>query len=139
MTVTLDADSRVQKDRTTYNIVGEIPGRHPGRRILLSAHYDSYFDGFQDDNTAVSMMLSIAAALRKIGYEPENTLTFCAMAAEVCVSAKDAGRADIKRLMAAWGKDAAATGCARRPGGRCFLHIYFVLSTNCITFAFILI
>ena len=82
VTVTLDADSRVQKDRTTYNIVGEIPGRHPGRRILLSAHYDSYFDGFQDDNTAVSMMLSIAAALRKIGYEPENTLTFCAMAAE---------------------------------------------------------
>ena len=25
---------------------------------MLSAHYDSYFDGFQDDNTAISMMLS---------------------------------------------------------------------------------
>ena len=69
-------------DQTTYNIVGEIPGRHPERRILLSAHYDSYFDGFQDDNTAISMMLCIAKTLLEIGYQPENTLTFCAMASE---------------------------------------------------------
>ena len=82
VTVTLDAVSRVEKDRITYNIVGEIPGRHPERRILVSAHYDSYFDGFQDDNTAVAMMLCMARTLLKIGYEPENTLTFCAMAAE---------------------------------------------------------
>ena len=78
VTVTLDAVSRVEKDRITYNIVGEIPGRHPERRILVSAHYDSYFDGFQDDNTAVAMMLCMARTLLKIGYEPENTLTFCA-------------------------------------------------------------
>ena len=80
--VTLNAVSRVENDRTTYNIVGEIPGRHPERRILLSAHYDSYFDGFQDDNTAVAMMLCIGKTLIEIGYQPENTLTFCAMAAE---------------------------------------------------------
>ena len=80
--VCLDAVSRVTPDQTTYNIVGEIPGRHPERRILLSAHYDSYFDGFQDDNTAISMMLCIARTLSEIGYQPENTLTFCAMASE---------------------------------------------------------
>ena len=57
--VTLDAVSKVLPAKTTYNIVGEIPGRHPERRILLSAHYDSYFDGFQDDNTAIPMMLCI--------------------------------------------------------------------------------
>ena len=33
--------------------------------ILLSAHYDSYFDGFQDDNAAVAMMLGIARSLVK--------------------------------------------------------------------------
>ena len=82
LSVLLDAVSRVTPDQTTYNIVGEIPGRHPERRILLSAHYDSYFDGFQDDNTAISMMLCIAKTLLEIGYQPENTLTFCAMASE---------------------------------------------------------
>ena len=82
ITVTLDASSRVMRDVSTYNILGEIPGRGSDRMILLSAHYDSYFSGFQDDNTAVAMMLGIAQAFIKMGYQPENTWVFCAMAAE---------------------------------------------------------
>ena len=82
ITVTLDASSRVIRDVSTYNILGEIPGRRSDRMILLSAHYDSYFSGFQDDNTAVAMMLGIARAFIKMGYQPENTWVFCAMAAE---------------------------------------------------------
>ena len=82
ITVTLDASSRVMRDVSTYNILGEIPGRRSDRMILLSAHYDSYFSGFQDDNTAVAMMLVIARAFIKMGYQPENTWVFCAMAAE---------------------------------------------------------
>lgn len=82
ITVTLDASSRVMRDVSTYNIFGEIPGRRSDRMILLSAHYDSYFSGFQDDNTAVAMMLGIARAFIKMGYQPENTWVFCAMAAE---------------------------------------------------------
>ena len=49
--------------RQTYNIIGELTGRNPDRKIMLSAHYDSYFDGFQDDNTAISMMLGMGKAL----------------------------------------------------------------------------
>ena len=82
ITVTLDASSRVMRDVSTYNILGEIPGRRSDRMILLSAHYDSYFSGFQDDNTAIAMMLGIARAYLKIGYQPENTWVFCGMAAE---------------------------------------------------------
>lgn len=82
ITVTLDASSRVMRDVSTYNILGEIPGRRSDRMILLSAHYDSYFSGFQDDNTAVAMMLGIARAFIKMCYQPENTWVFCAMAAE---------------------------------------------------------
>ena len=82
ITITLDASSRVMRDVSTYNILGEIPGRRSDRMILLSAHYDSYFSGFQDDNTAVAMMLGIARAFIKMGYQPENTWVFCAMAAE---------------------------------------------------------
>ena len=81
--VLFDASTKVIPAQTTYNIVGEIPGKtHPERRIMLSAHYDSYFDGFQDDNTAISMMLSMGKTLLEIGYQPENTLMFCCMASE---------------------------------------------------------
>jgi len=79
--VRLDASSTVLKDQETYNIVGTIPGTEEGM-ILLSAHYDSYFSGFQDDNAAVAMMLGIARAVLRSGYKPRKTLVFCAMAAE---------------------------------------------------------
>ncbi len=80
--VTLDADSRVGKDGTSYNIVGMIPGRDPESMVLMSAHYDSYFSGFQDDNAAIALMMGIAKGLIDSGYQPEKTLVFCAMAAE---------------------------------------------------------
>ena len=50
--------------------------------ILLSGHYDSYFDGFQDDNCAIALMFGIARTLLRIGYQPEKTIVFCCMAAE---------------------------------------------------------
>ena len=80
--VSLDARSRVIPDTTAGNITGKIQGTETDSMILLSAHYDSYFDGFQDDNAAVAMMLGIARALIKGGYKPAHTLVFCAMAAE---------------------------------------------------------
>lgn len=80
--VTLDALSTVTRDTTACNIVGSIPGREPDSMILVSAHYDSYFQGFQDDNTAVTLMLCMARALKLSGYQPQKTLVFCAMAAE---------------------------------------------------------
>ncbi|MCI8649955.1 MAG: M28 family peptidase [Anaerotruncus sp.] len=80
--VTFDAKSTVGFDGTSYNIVGRIPGRDPDTMLLLCAHYDSYFTGFQDDHAAVAMMLGIARALLKSGCQPEKTLVFCAMAAE---------------------------------------------------------
>ncbi|MDY4692015.1 MAG: M28 family peptidase [Blautia sp.] len=80
--VSLDACSKVMPNVKASNIVGRIPGTETDSMILLSAHYDSYFDGFQDDNTAVAMMLGIARALIKGRYRPAHTLVFCAMAAE---------------------------------------------------------
>ena len=84
--VELNASSWVERNRPAYNITGYLPGTAASegddRMILLSAHYDSYFDGFQDDNAAIAMMLGIARALVKGGYKPAHTLVFCAMAAE---------------------------------------------------------
>lgn len=81
-TVFFDACTKVIKGASSYNILGEIPGENPDRMILLSGHYDSYFAGFQDDNTAVSMLIEIGRMLIKNGYRPHNTIVFCAMAAE---------------------------------------------------------
>ena len=81
LTVTLDVESTVAKDTTSYNIVGTIPGKSDDM-VLMSAHYDSYFAGFQDDNAAIALMMSIAKAIVDSGYTPEKTLVFCAMAAE---------------------------------------------------------
>ena len=81
ITVTFDAKSVVEFDTKSYNIVGTIPGRTDDM-ILMSAHYDSYFAGFQDDNAAIALMLGIAKGLIDSGYQPEKTLVFSAMAAE---------------------------------------------------------
>ena len=80
--VTLDADSVVKEKQTSYNIVGTIPGENTEQMLLLSAHYDSYFSGFQDDNTAVAMMFGIAKALIDSGYKPKKTIVIAALAAE---------------------------------------------------------
>lgn len=80
--VLFDAYTRVMPNASSYNIVGEIPGENPDRMILLSGHYDSYFSGFQDDNTAVSMLIEIGRMLLKSNYKPKNTIILCAMAAE---------------------------------------------------------
>ena len=82
LTVTFDARSNVELDGTSYNIVGTIPGKDPDAMVLMSAHYDSYFAGFQDDNAAIALMFGIAKGIIDSGYQPEKTLVFCAMAAE---------------------------------------------------------
>lgn len=82
MTVTFNARSNVELDGTSYNIVGTIPGKDPDAMVLMSAHYDSYFAGFQDDNAAIALMFGIAKGIIDSGYQPEKTLVFCAMAAE---------------------------------------------------------
>ncbi len=80
--VWLDASSNILPGTTSYNISGSLKGQEQDSMILLTAHYDSYFKGFQDDNTAVGLMLGIAKAMVESGYQPQKTIVFCAMAAE---------------------------------------------------------
>lgn len=80
--VELDAESTVVENTFSHNIVGQISGEEADSLVILSAHYDSYFSGFQDDNTAVSLMLGLARTVITSGYKPRKTLVFCAMAAE---------------------------------------------------------
>ena len=79
--INFTAESVISPQTTTYNIVGTIPGK-TSQMIALSAHYDSYFHGFEDDNCGVSMMLSIAKSILLSGYQPMKTLVFIAFASE---------------------------------------------------------
>ncbi len=80
--VELDAESTVTENTFSHNIVGLLEGVEKDSLVILSAHYDSYFSGFQDDNTAVALMLGLARTVLESGYKPRKTLVFCAMAAE---------------------------------------------------------
>ena len=80
--VKFDAKSTVEMDAETYNYYGKIVGKDPESYILLSAHYDSYFAGFQDDNAAVGLLMGIAKGMIDSDYQPEKTIIFNALAAE---------------------------------------------------------
>ncbi|AFS77593.1 M28 family peptidase [Gottschalkia acidurici 9a] len=82
VTVNFDAKSTVTLNQETYNHYGKIIGKDPDSYIILSAHYDSYFSGFQDDNAAIGLMLGVAKGLIDSGYKPEKTIIFNALAAE---------------------------------------------------------
>ncbi|MEK4247217.1 M28 family peptidase [Psychrobacillus sp. FSL K6-2684] len=80
--VKFDAKSTVEMDGKSYNYYGKIVGKDPESYIILSAHYDSYFTGFQDDNAAIGLMMGVAKGLVDSGYQPEKTIIFNALAAE---------------------------------------------------------
>lgn len=82
MTVKFDAKSTVKLDGKSYNYYGKIIGKDPESYIILSAHYDSYFTGFQDDHAAIGLMMGVAKGLIDSGYQPEKTIIFNALAAE---------------------------------------------------------
>ena len=67
---------------TTYNVTGVLKGKSSDRQILVGGHYDVHFWGFQDDNCAVGLVLSMAKALVDSGYQPENDIVFCLHGAE---------------------------------------------------------
>ena len=83
VTATLVVDNEVEiGSGTTYNIMGVLKGKSSDHQILVGGHYDVHFYGFQDDNCAVGLVLSMAKAMIDSGYQPENDIVFCLHGAE---------------------------------------------------------
>ncbi|MDO4515668.1 MAG: M28 family peptidase [Bacillota bacterium] len=83
VTATLTVDNQVEKDAgTTYNVTGVLKGKSSDHQILVGGHYDVHFQGFQDDNCAVGLVLAVARAMVESGYQPENDIVFCLHGAE---------------------------------------------------------
>lgn len=59
-----------------YNVIAEIPGRKPGKVIMLGAHQDCHLKAGADDTGAVATIMTIAKAMAMTGYEPEATIRF---------------------------------------------------------------
>ena len=64
------------------NVVGRLKGRSDEQQIIVSGHYDVYFNGFQDDSCAVGLVLAMAKGMVDSGYQPENDILFIAHGAE---------------------------------------------------------
>jgi Iap family predicted aminopeptidase len=78
----------VPEGGTSYNVVGRIPGKCSDQQIMVSAHYDCYFWGFQDDNCAIGLVLEMANAMLQSGFTPQNDIVF------VCHGAEEWGATD---------------------------------------------
>ena len=83
VTARLTVDNVVERGAgTTYNVTGRIKGKSSDHQILIGAHYDTHFYGFQDDSAAVGLALSMAKAMIDIGFEPNNDIVFVMHGAE---------------------------------------------------------
>ncbi|MDO4834462.1 MAG: M28 family peptidase [Bacillota bacterium] len=86
---TLNIDTEmVSNGGTTYNVCGMIPGKSHDEKLIVSAHYDKYWYGFQDDCAAIGLVLAVGKAMVDSGYEPENDIYF------VCHGAEEWGVSD---------------------------------------------
>ncbi|MEI8216353.1 MAG: M28 family peptidase [Eubacteriales bacterium] len=74
--VNLKVDNIVEPGGTSYNIVGEIPGKNPNEMVIVGDHYDAHFLGFQDNGCAVGLTLAIAKGMIDSNYKPERTIVF---------------------------------------------------------------
>ena len=62
---------------TVHNIIGVLPGTHPGKAVVLVAHYDTVpaAPGAADDGSSVAMLLEAARTLRT-GPPLQNDIIF---------------------------------------------------------------
>ncbi len=81
ISIDLDVDSQIARDQTAYNIWGEIPGKSDDV-IIVMAHYDSYFNAYNDDTEGTGVMLAVAKAMKESGYVPDKTIRFVSHCAE---------------------------------------------------------
>ena len=82
-TATLVVDNVLQEDAgTSYQVVGRMKGRSSAQQIIVSGHYDVYFNGFQDDSCAIGLVMAMAKGMADAGYQPENDILFIAHGAE---------------------------------------------------------
>lgn len=75
-------DVRTEKNASAHYVYGVIEGKNPESKILYSAHYDAYWDGFLDNASACGTLMAIAKAMVESDYQPDSTIIFVVNGAE---------------------------------------------------------
>ena len=82
---TLISHVDVIPDGKGKNVVGSIRGsKYPDEYIIVSAHTDAHFYGFQDDALPVGLLVAMAKAIKESRYRPDRTILFIAFDSEEC-------------------------------------------------------
>ena len=70
-------------DGQSRNVIGEIRGTEfPDEWVVLSAHYDRWFQGAADNTSGVAALLEIARAVTRSGLRPRRSMLFVATGSE---------------------------------------------------------
>lgn len=75
--VHLTMGAETLEDRTSYNVVGELPGRElPEEIVLVGGHIDSWDvgQGAQDDGTGCVLSMEAVRLMHELGLVPRRTL-----------------------------------------------------------------
>ncbi|MDR1733787.1 MAG: M28 family peptidase [Oscillospiraceae bacterium] len=89
LSVHLKIDNAYEKGSgTSYNVRGRIKGLDASECVVIGAHYDAYFSGFQDDTIAWTGVLALAKAMIESGYTPLRDIVF------ICHGAEEWGEAN---------------------------------------------
>lgn len=73
----LEMDCKKLKDKTSYNVIGEIPGTFKRKKIIsIGGHLDSWDtgEGAHDDGAGVIHCLEALRILKTMNYMPKHTL-----------------------------------------------------------------
>ncbi len=80
-TLIVDSDLEIGTG-ISYDVVGRIPGKSSEQQFIVSGHYDMYFEGFQDDCSAIACAMSIGKGIIDSGIQPENDVLIIAHGSE---------------------------------------------------------
>ncbi len=82
---TLISEAEIIPGARGKNVIGRITGsRYPDEIIIVSAHMDAHFYGFQDDALPVGLLVAMAKAMKDSRYKPDRTILFVAFDSEEC-------------------------------------------------------
>ncbi len=71
------------EDGFSQNVIGTITGSDfPDEWVIISAHYDRWWQSAQDNCVSVASMLEMARALTSIGYRPRRSIMFLSTGGE---------------------------------------------------------
>ncbi|MFA6412558.1 MAG: M28 family peptidase [Syntrophales bacterium] len=80
---TLISHADIIPDGKGKNVIASIRGsKYPDEYIIVSAHTDAHFYGFQDDALPAGLLITMAKAVKESRYRPDRTILFIAFDAE---------------------------------------------------------